>query len=34
MFVKMTLREDRLPFDVKGHSFEPLGKTIQPKGVD
>ncbi|MBR4398235.1 MAG: type II toxin-antitoxin system RelB/DinJ family antitoxin [Fibrobacter sp.] len=34
MFVKMTIREDRLPFDVKGHSFEPLGKVIQAKGID
>jgi DNA-damage-inducible protein J len=34
MFVKMTIREDRLPFDVKGHSFESLGKVVQTKGVD
>ena len=23
MFVKMTVRENRLPFDVKGHSSDP-----------
>ena len=33
MFVKMTIREDRLPFDVKGRQFEPLGKVAQAKDV-
>ena len=34
MFVKMTIREARLPFDVKGHSLEQISQVIHAKGVD
>ena len=33
MFVKMTIREDRLPFDVKGHSFEQISEVVHAKDV-
>ena len=33
MFVKMTIREDRLPFDVKGHSLEQISEVVHAKDV-